>query len=89
MVLHTATKETENRKVLFKANLLQHNVKNNQSASKVLKVTLVDTDGNCIKTQYHKIINGQVISALDIPLKVKKGFYYIEAYTQWMQNFPS
>ncbi len=88
VVLHTATSETENNKILFKANLLQHNVSGDQGASKVLNVALVDTDGNTITIQYHKIIEGKVISALQIPKEVKKGHYYIEAYTQWMQNFP-
>lgn len=88
VVLHIATNEIENDMVLFRANLLPHNATKKTTQSTVLNVALVDTAGVIVKKQYHKIINGEVLGALEIPKKLKKGHYYIEAYTKWMQNFP-
>lgn len=88
VVLHIATNEIENDMVLFRANLLPHNATKKTTQSTVLNVALLDTAGVIVKKQYHKIINGEVLGALEIPKKLKKGHYYIEAYTKWMQNFP-
>jgi len=56
--------------------------------SKVLYAELLNSDGKLVDKQMLSIRNGISISDFKINSNWKTGVYYINAYTQWMKNFP-
>ena len=73
--------------LFFKAYVLTGPKQLRVSASDVLKIELLDEDGNLVDSQYHKISNGSAEGSLMIPKKAKSGKHYVRAYTRWMLNY--
>ena len=73
--------------VFFKAYLLTGPEQLRVSASKVLKVELLDGTGKLLKSQFHLIEEGASYGSMQIPKRIKSGKYYFRAYTQWMLNY--
>lgn len=73
--------------LFFKAYVLTGPGQWRVSASKVLKVELLDVSGKLIKSQYHKIVDGVSNGSIEIPKKADAGEYYFRAYTRWMMNY--
>ncbi len=73
--------------VFFKAYVLTGPKKLRVSASDVLRVELLDADGNLVTDQYHKIEKGAVNGLVELPKKMEAGKYYLRAYTRWMLNY--
>ncbi len=71
----------------FKAYTLTGPNKVRATQSGVLKVELVNQNQEIAFTQYHRIIEGMSHGTLNLPKKLKEGFYTLRAYTQWMQNY--
>ena len=73
--------------LFFKAYVLTGPEQLRVSASEVLKVELLDENGELVQSQYHKIENGASEGSFMIPKKVKSGKHYLRAYTRWMLNY--
>ncbi|MEM1339573.1 MAG: TonB-dependent receptor plug domain-containing protein [Bacteroidota bacterium] len=73
--------------VFFKAYILTGPKKLRVSASDVLRVELLDGEGNLVMDQYHRIEGGAVQGILALPKKMEQGKYYLRAYTRWMLNY--
>ena len=88
VLLHT-DKETFAPKdyLFFKAYVLTGPNQLRTSASTVLKVELLASDGTLVDSQYHKIVNGTTSGSFKVPKKTKSGTYYFRAYTRWMLNY--
>lgn len=73
--------------VLFKANIATGPEALKYSVSKVLKVEILNENGQLLTSQYHKIVNGSASGEILIPKKVTEGRHYLRAYTRWMLNY--
>lgn len=88
VVLHTdKTIAQPKDQLFFKAYLLTGPQQVRVSPNNVLKVELLDAEGNLVRSQYHKINNGTSEGSFEIPKRVKSGDYYFRAYTRWMLNY--
>ncbi|MET1260505.1 TonB-dependent receptor plug domain-containing protein [Flagellimonas sp. DF-77] len=88
IVLHTDKQQILPKDHLFfKAYVLTGQKQRRVSASEVLKVELLDTDGKLIAAQQHPIANGMSQGSFQIPKRTKKGDYIFRVYTRWMQNY--
>ena len=88
VVLHTDKTITQPKdQLFFKAYILTGPQQARVSPNNVLKVELLDAQGNLVKSQYHKIKDGTSEGSFAIPKKVKPGNYYFRAYTRWMLNY--
>ena len=73
--------------LFFKAFVLTGPNQLRVSASDVLRVELLNSEGNLLTDQYHKISDGSASGFIEIPKKLTKGTYFIRAYTRWMLNY--
>ncbi|MAU27028.1 MAG: hypothetical protein CMH48_07950 [Muricauda sp.] len=88
VVLHTdKTIAQPKDHLFFKAYILTGPQQVRVSPNNVLKVELLDAEGNLVRSQYHKIDDGTSEGSFEIPKKVKPGDYYFRAYTRWMLNY--
>ncbi|MEM8929002.1 MAG: TonB-dependent receptor plug domain-containing protein, partial [Bacteroidota bacterium] len=88
VLLHVDSETYKPKETLFfKAYVLTGPKQLRVSASEVLRVELLDTAGDLIADQYHKIQEGSVNGVLELPNKIKDGKYYLRAYTRWMLNY--
>lgn len=56
------------------------------SLSKVLKVELIDSEGNPVVQNEFQINNSRSVNILSLPSSLSSGYYYLRAYTNWMRN---
>ena len=88
VLLHLADDQAPNRSMIFFKGYLLTGTKNLRvNMSKVLKVELLDLQGEVVLKQYHPINEGMITGNLEIPKKLPAGQYYLRAYTRWMQNY--
>lgn len=88
VVLQLDRKVAAPREVLFfKAYVLTGPEQLRVSASGVLKIELLDGAGQLIKTQNHQLQMGASHGSIQLPRGMKKGRYFLRAYTQWMLNY--
>ncbi|NKI31970.1 TonB-dependent receptor [Croceivirga thetidis] len=88
VLLHTdAEIYKPQQNLFFKAYVLTGPNELRVSASDVLRVELLDQNGNLVSNQYHKIQSGSANGAIEIPKKLEDGTYYLRAYTRWMLNY--
>ena len=73
--------------LFFKAYVLTGPEQLRVSASDVLRVELLDAQGNLILDQYHKIQQGAADGIIELPKALAEGTYYLRAYTRWMLNY--
>jgi len=73
--------------LFFKAYILTGLEQKRISQSGVLRVELLNANGDLLTKQYHSIRDGIAEGSFEIPKKVKKGDYYFRAYTHWMLNY--
>lgn len=73
--------------LFFKAYVLTGPRQLRWSANDVMRVELLDDEGNLIKGQYHKIERGMANGTITLPKKLATGKYYLRAYTRWMLNY--
>ncbi|MBC2840247.1 TonB-dependent receptor plug domain-containing protein [Robiginitalea sp. SC105] len=73
--------------LFFKAYLTTGPYRQRVSASKVLRVELLDPTGALVSTQMYPVESGVSEGALEIPEKLSAASYTIRAYTRWMQNY--
>ncbi len=88
VVLHLNKDVVMPRDILFfKAYMLTGPKHLRVSGSGVLKVELLDAEGNLIKSQNHTIEKGTSYGSFEVPKKIVAGEYYVRAYTRWMLNY--
>ncbi|BFP42448.1 hypothetical protein FGF1_32930 [Flavobacteriaceae bacterium GF1] len=88
VMLHVDAESYKPKETLFfKAYVLTGPKQLRVSASDVLRVELLDAEGNLVTDQYHKIENGTVNGIVALPKKIETGKYYLRAYTRWMLNY--
>ena len=88
VVLHLNKDAVMPRDILFfKAYMLTGPKHLRVSGSSVLKVELLDAEGNLIKSQNHTIKKGTSFGSFEVPRKISAGDYYVRAYTRWMLNY--
>ncbi|UOY05714.1 Plug domain-containing protein [Muricauda sp. SCSIO 64092] len=73
--------------LFFKAYVLTGPKQLRVSASDVLRVELLDAQGNLVLDQYHKIQQGAADGIMELPKTLTEGTYYLRAYTRWMLNY--
>ena len=73
--------------LFFKAFVLTGPNQLRVSASDVLRVELLNSEGNLLTDQYHKISDGTASGFVEIPKRLRPGTYFIRAYTRWMLNY--
>ena len=73
--------------LFFKAYVLTGPEQLRVSASKVLKLELLNEAGSLVDAQYHKIENGAVEGSIAVPKNAKSGKHYLRSYTRWMLNY--
>ncbi|WP_190808376.1 TonB-dependent receptor [Flagellimonas sp. S3867] len=88
VLLHLSDTQPEEKQTLFfKSYLRIGKDKIRSSASKVLIVDLVNDNNQLVKRQFHQILDGMSTGQLQLPKNIKKGVYYVKAYTRWMRNY--
>ncbi len=88
VLLHLADDHALNNSMIFFKGYLLTGPKNLRvNMSKVLKVELLDQQGEVVINQYHPIEEGMFKGNLGIPKKLPPGQYFLRAYTRWMQNY--
>lgn len=88
IVLQLDKKAAMPRDVLFfKAYVLTGPQRLRVSASDVLRIELLNEEGELLKTQNHKLRLGASDGSLKIPKGLRPGTYYLRAYTRWMLNY--
>lgn len=88
VVLHLDAKTYKPKEtVFFKAYVLTGPKQLRVSVSNVLRVELLDAEGNLVTDQYHRIKKGAVNGVVELPKKMEAGKYYLRAYTRWMLNY--
>ena len=55
--------------------------------SKIMYVQLTDTAGNLIAQNKLPLADGKAYGNIDIPQKIKSGWYSLSGFTSWMMNF--
>lgn len=70
----------------FKAYFLSENLKGIQGEH-VVKLTLIDSNGEIKEDIKFKVIDGKAHNQLIIPKDLKEGNYLFVAYSNWMRNF--
>ena len=73
--------------LFFKAYVLTGPKQLRVSASNVLRVELLDAQGNLVVDQCHKIQQGAADGIMELPNSIAEGTYYLRAYTRWMLNY--
>ena len=73
--------------LFFRADILVGPEQIRLSASEVLKVELLNEMGEILASQFHRLERGMSSGSLQIPKKIKKGSYFLRAYTRWMLNY--
>ncbi len=88
LLLHTDSERYRPKETLFfKAYVLTGPKQLRVSASDVLRVELLDVQGNLVLDQYHKIRQGTADGIMELPKNLTEGTYYLRAYTRWMLNY--
>ncbi len=88
VLLHTDKDILEPKEHLFfKAYVLTGPEQLRVSASDVLKVELLNENGQLVNSQYHKVVDGAAEGSFKVPKKTKSGKHYLRAYTRWMLNY--
>nr|WP_297787510.1 TonB-dependent receptor plug domain-containing protein [uncultured Allomuricauda sp.] len=73
--------------IFFKGYLATERQFGQYSKSRVMNVELLDSDGELVKRQLHKIMDGTVQGQFNLPKDVASGNYTLKAYTRWSQNY--
>jgi len=68
--------------LFFKAYVLTGPKELRVSASDVLRIELLDSEGSLITQQYHQIQGGSASGVLELSKKLEDGYYYIRAYNK-------
>ncbi len=76
-------------KVLFSATILNSPSLGAYDWSKVLYLELIGANGKPEVQTKHLITDFKSNGYLRLPENIPTGYYFIKAYTRWMQNFPS
>ncbi|BFP42447.1 Plug domain-containing protein [Flavobacteriaceae bacterium GF1] len=88
LLLHIDSESYRPKETLFfKAYVLTGPKQLRVSASDVLRVELLDAQGNLVLDQYHKIQQGAADGIVELPKTLAEGTYYLRAYTRWMLNY--
>ncbi len=88
MVVHTDRSVAAAGELLFfKAWLTTGPLRQRQSASGVLRIELLDPEGNLLSSQVYPVEAGMSQGAVRLPDKLAPADYTLRAYTRWMQNY--
>jgi hypothetical protein len=87
VILHVANNQLEKDVIFFKSYIFSGYDFNGKNISDVLVVELIDSNAKVIKTQFHRISNGQVNGNMELDKKIKPGEYVLWAYTKGMKNY--
>ncbi len=87
VVLHVANNYLDDDILFFKSYVFPSFNFQGMPVSDVLVVELLDTRQEVLKTQFHKITNGQVNGTMKLDKKIEPGKYELRAYTQRMKNY--
>ena len=85
-LLHVANNVFENGIVFFNGNVLTAPTKNLNLSAFVI-VELLDKNGNSIKRQFHKILDGAFSGSMSVSNDLPEGVYNLRVYTNYMRNF--
>jgi len=73
--------------IWFKAYIRKKMYLNESTLSKVFKILLVNSKGDLINSAKYIFFDSQSKGQFLIDKNITEGFYYIIAYTSWMENF--
>ncbi len=74
--------------VLLSARIFETDTYRPSALSSVIRIELLDADGNQIRRQKEELDGGTTFLKLDLPVTLSTGWYYIRAYSNWMKNSP-
>lgn len=73
--------------ILVSMGLLKVDTYSPSVLSKLVKLELLDDKGVRIWGSKQELTDGKALAVIPVSSKLSSGWYYIRAYTQWMQNF--